>query len=384
MEGNDDELPRFAKRPQHDIQNFSLTLERNLLKSEVVKYLHDKLAKRLNVSTVRVPWSKMKAEDIIHWPQDVDFKQIHNMNKHDLKKLYELAKEDQLDFSPEFLSRFKNMLHKNVVSRWSHEKNALRSDIVKYLHDKLVEKLNVSTFRVPWDQMKSEDIINWPPDVEFKQVHIMNIKDLKKLHELAKDDKLDFSAGFLHRFKDMSGDRDKIRSDFRKHMQDKLAKKLNRPSIKLPWSKMKAEDIINWPSGVDFKQAHRVNKHDLTKLHELAKQDKLDFSPEFLSRLQNMLQLKVVSQWSRDRDDLRTEVLKYLRTKLAKNLNVSRIKLPWSKMKAEDIINWPSDVEFIKVSQININDLKRLHNLIKEDKLDFSREFLRRLKLGKI
>ena len=126
MVGIDDEMPKFAKRPQHDIQNFSLTLERNLLKSEVVKYLHDKLAKRLNVSTVRVPWSKMKAEDILNWPLDVKLISIEKMNFNDLKKLNELARKDKLDFSAEFLGRLQDdTLQLKVANQWSRDRSSI-------------------------------------------------------------------------------------------------------------------------------------------------------------------------------------------------------------------------------------------------------------------
>jgi hypothetical protein len=49
---------------------------------------------------------------------------------------------------------------------------------------------------------------------------------------------------------------------------------------------MKAGDIINWPSVVDLKSPIRLNKNDLKTIHELAMKDQLDFSAEFLKRIQ--------------------------------------------------------------------------------------------------
>jgi len=76
--------------------------------------------------------------------------------------------------------------------------------------------------------------------------------------------------------------------------------------------------------------------------------------------------------------ELRSYVRKYLHYKLSTQLNVPRMQVPWSRMKAEDIINWPSEVEFISIEKMNFNGLKKLHELAVEDKLDFSPEFFRR------
>jgi hypothetical protein len=45
--------------------------------------------------------------------------------------------------------------------------------------------------------MKAKDIINWPPDMEFRNVYRMSTEELKRLLELAKKDLLDFSPEFL-------------------------------------------------------------------------------------------------------------------------------------------------------------------------------------------
>ena len=84
------------------------------LRSYVRKYLHDKLSNQLNVPRMQVPWSRMKAEDIINWPSDVEFISIGKMNIHDLKKLHGLAIEDILDFSPEFLKSRSSQLSKSI------------------------------------------------------------------------------------------------------------------------------------------------------------------------------------------------------------------------------------------------------------------------------
>ena len=107
-------MPRFAKRPEnHDLKKVKRVHYSNDLRSEVVKYLGDKLAKKLNVPSIKVPWSEMKAEDIINWPQGVEFKTVKKMNNDELKRLHELAKEDQFDFSSKFISRLKIKIQGN-------------------------------------------------------------------------------------------------------------------------------------------------------------------------------------------------------------------------------------------------------------------------------
>jgi hypothetical protein len=136
-----------------------------------------------------VPWSEMTAKDIINWPENVKVKQVQNMDAKDLQILHKLAKKGKLDFSSELVRR--------ISSRRTQGFNKLRSDITKYLSEKLAEKLNVNRIKVPWSKMKAEDIINWPENVEFKSVQKMGVKDLKILNQLAKKDQLDFSSEFL-------------------------------------------------------------------------------------------------------------------------------------------------------------------------------------------
>jgi hypothetical protein len=79
---------------------------------------------------------------------------------------------------------------------------------------------------------------------------------------------------------------------------------------------------------------------------------------------------------------LRSDVTTYLSKKLAQKLNVpSMQRLPWSKMTAGDIINWPPEVEFKEFGKLNVDPVRKIHKLVKEDKLDFSQEFISRLKI---
>jgi hypothetical protein len=113
----------------------------------------------------------------------------------------------------------------------------------------------------------------------------MNIHEMQRLYHLAKEDLFDFSPEFITQLQIVSLYGDKLRSDITKYLADKLAKKLNVPSIRVPWSKMKAEDIINWPSDLEFVPAHQMNTEDLKLLYKLAVRDLLDFSPKFLDRI---------------------------------------------------------------------------------------------------
>jgi hypothetical protein len=173
------------------------TADRNKIRSDITKYLAGKLAKKLKRPGVRVPWSKMKAEDIINWPLDIEFQPIDRMKIKELKALHELAQNDLLDFTSEFLSRFKV----TSLDRWTRFLNQLRSDITKYLAGKLAKKLKRPGVRVPWSKMKAGDITNWPSNIEFKPINRLNIKDLETLLKLAKKDVLEFSPDFISGFK---------------------------------------------------------------------------------------------------------------------------------------------------------------------------------------
>jgi hypothetical protein len=170
----------------------------------------------------------------------------------------------------------------------------MKSDVTRYLEEKLALVLNVPSIKnIPWSSMKEGDIINWPSDVEFKRVYLMNTEEVKKLHTQVRRNQLDFSLKFLRRFKKSlsesqwrsAGQRDKLRSAVTNSLKDKLASKLNVPSIDIPWSLMEAGDIINWPSTVKFMSVWQLNVDDLKRIYELVKEDQLDISPKFLSRL---------------------------------------------------------------------------------------------------
>ena len=76
------------------------------LKSYVKNFLVDKLATKSNIPTTTLPWSEMKVEDIPNWPSDMNFKPVSMLNTEEVKRLYSLAKQGDLDFSPAFINRF--------------------------------------------------------------------------------------------------------------------------------------------------------------------------------------------------------------------------------------------------------------------------------------
>jgi peptidyl-tRNA hydrolase len=267
----------------------------------------------------------MKAEDIINWPLDIKFMPIYQLGANKVRRLHELAIKDQLDFSPEFLRIREFQLRRSKSSK--HE----------------FPKINNN---------------NEEPSVPRITEGIQHHNRTKEGSNRHKDDKSIYV-------------RNELRADVTKYLADKLAKKLNVSNTLLPWSQMKAEDVINWPSDLKFMPVNKMTLHELKMLHKLVKEDLLDFTPQFLRNF------KIISLYGHE---LRHYVTKYLVDKLAKKFNMSLIRIPWTKMTAEDIINWPSEVQFKPIYQMNTNDTKMLHALAREDLLDFSPTFLRRLR----
>jgi hypothetical protein len=145
--------------------------------------------------------------------------------------------------------------------------------------------------------MKAGDIMNWPPDVTLSSLHTMEVDDLNKIHELLKDDRLEFSPEFLSRFeKTVSENKQsstaQLRSDITKYLGGKLAEKVKRSNILVPWSQIRPGDIMNWPSDVALKSILRMKVNDLNKIHQLVKEGKLKFSPEFLIKYKKLLNIK--------------------------------------------------------------------------------------------
>jgi hypothetical protein len=370
---NIEEVQRLHELAKKDLLDFTSEFLINFknsgndLRSEVLLYLSEKLAKKLNRKRIYLPLKSIKEGDIINWPPDVKFKRIRQMNSTELKKLHELVKKDLLDFTPEFLSQFK------IIKKSADE---LRADLTKYLAEKLAKKLNVSIIQIPWLYMKAGDIINWPPDVKFAPIRNMETMEVKKLNELAKKDLLDFTPEFLSQIKIIKDSGNELRADFTKYLADKLARKLNVSSIRIPWSKMKAGDIINWPQDVKLIPIYNMNMKDIQRLHELVKKDILDFSPGLITRLREEELLKgksAMPQFQEIIRDIETALCNKLNAGTNKNFN----RVPWAILKTEDVYNWPEGVRFIRLSQLGKKHLRLLHKL--RDVIFFSKEFLQRL-----
>jgi hypothetical protein len=251
-------------------------------------------------------------------------------------------------------------------TKQAHYDSELKSDIAKYLADKLAKNLNVSSIKIPWSKLKKDDLINWPSDVKFDKIYKMNMKELQRVHEQVKKKLLDFSPEFLSRM----SDRNQSRSVVAKYLADKLAKNLNVSSIKIPWSKLKEGDIINWPSDVKFKKIHKMTLDEVENVQELAKKDLLDFSPEVLNFLKSK---STKSEFH--------YMIRAIETALCNKLNAGTNKqfkqIPWTVLKKEDVINWPEGVPWAKLSEHRMKHLRLLHKL--RDVIFFSKDFLKRL-----
>jgi hypothetical protein len=237
--------------------------------------------------------------------------------------------------------------------------------------------------RLSWSKMKPEDIINWPSDVRFIPVQKMKLYELKSLHKLVKEDILEFSPEFLRlkesQFSKIKSPKSELQ-DMIRDIETALCNKLNAGSNKsfsrVPWAVLRKGDIINWPKEIPLVWLSTQSKKRLRLLHKL--REKFDFSKDFRKALYKNTSFISDFHKAHYRNEVRSDVTKYLRDKLAKKLNVNRIKVPWSEMKAEDIINWPPDMKFKRINVMNKNDLEILQELAKKDLLDFSPEFLKR------
>jgi hypothetical protein len=180
----------------YDLKEDKRTNPRDQLRSFVAKYLGDKLAKRLKISMTYLPWSEIKAEDIINWPPDVEFGKVNKMNTNDVKKIYALAKDDQLDFSPGLISRLGKRPRKSRTPEYQV--------MVKDIQTALCNKLNAGTERyfrrVPWAMLKKEDIINWPEGIPLIRLSQHTMNRLKLLHKLRNE--IFFSEEFLKKISD--------------------------------------------------------------------------------------------------------------------------------------------------------------------------------------
>jgi hypothetical protein len=79
------------------------------------------------------------------------------------------------------------------------------------------------------------------------------------------------------------------------------------------------------------------------------------------------------------RNNLRSLIAKVLGEKLQVRLKSdSNVCIPWTMMTGGDILNWPENVPFKKLPELKVWELDQIAK--KLDKLDFSADFLSRLK----
>jgi hypothetical protein len=274
----DNSMGNISER--REILDLKRSLYRDKLRTYISQYLADKLAKKFNVPIVNVPWLQMKADDIINWPPNLEYRSVYRMDINELERLHKLANENQLDFTTEFLERLKL----GPVNKWSRKRNQLRSYVTKYLADKLAKKLNVPRITIPWSKMNAKDMINWPSGVEFIPVSKMKINEVKRLHKLSKEDLLDFAPEFLRRTPiKYAENKSDIINDIESTLRRKLNAGTNKKFRRIPWTILSNKDIINWPKGMPFDRLSRLAEKRLKLLHKL--REVIVFSDEFLSAL---------------------------------------------------------------------------------------------------
>ena len=140
---------------------------------------------------------------------------------------------------------------------------------------------------------------------------------------------------------------------------------------KIPWKHLKREDVINWPNDVRLDRISQQGRQSLKKLY--SNLDRMDFTKEFLNRYPKRRNTNLL------RDELRSKLAIYFGNKLASRLeeaDIRRIRIPWGKIKENDIINWPKNFKIGPLSSLPMNGLLALNELAKKDELNFSSEFL--------
>ena len=167
-----------------------------------------------------------------------------------------------------------------------------------------------------------------------------------------------------------------------KEIQDNLVQKFNKGLLlkskqvykKIPWKQLNREDFVNWPNDVGLYRITDQKRQSLLKLYRNL--DSINFTKECLVRYAKRLKR---SPESNRRDKLISKLAFYFQNKLASRLEVAdirRIRIPWGKIKENDIINWPKNFNIGTLSRLPVNGLLALNELAKKDELNFSSEFL--------
>ena len=145
---------------------------------------------------------------------------------------------------------------------------------------------------------------------------------------------------------------------------------------KIEWSKLSKSDFINWPDNLEIKAPIKFNATEFSIL--LSNLEKISFNSDYI---QNLLAIKrlAVQDAKYNRNHICDTLSRKLIVKHFKNLlklnNLTK-RMNWSKLKKEDLINWPENLPIQSPEKYNKQQLKGLISVIHQ--IRFSELFLKK------
>jgi hypothetical protein len=285
----------------------------------IINQIQNDLVKKLNKGVFpeqaynKIPWNKLKRDDLINWPKDVPLERITKQGKKSLEKIN--SNLERIDFSKDFLDRSRL----SRTSFMNAELKDIREEISINLLIKLNEGLKTNFQVIPWGYIKRKDLVNWPDDVPVKKIFWLGKNHLQSLYESL--DSINFTQDFfdswaskpLARLKDVSlptlkdpslhsidnqmidgterilsllkenDGRQVLIDNINRHLLEKLNGAAGVQQKHIPWAKLVKGDLVNWPSSIRMVRPSQFGLSTLRRIHESL--DSIYFNPAAVERL---------------------------------------------------------------------------------------------------
>ena len=128
----------------------------------------------------------------------------------------------------------------------------------------LAEEVNHHIHQMPWNKINNQGLINWPNHIKVQDIERIDVRDLDSILENL--DRIRFSPKFIEIIKyGLSMDYDAKRGYIFKHFQS-LMHKLGMQSFRVPWHKIKAEYLDEWPENIPIKMLKLYKREELDRI----------------------------------------------------------------------------------------------------------------------
>jgi hypothetical protein len=226
------------------------------IRSEIQNKLLVKLNAGLKTKFISIPWSLIRREDLVNWPNNVPLNNIDKLGIEHLGSLHEHL--DLINFTQEFFDRYASK-----PKDGTKEVNIKDTSLVS-VDNQIIDSAHTSPHPIQKDRDLNINKVSLSAKTKFNQKKV-RIRDDPKYARMIKE----------------------IQNDLLQKLSKGRLLKSKQAYKQLPWNLLKREDFVNWPSDVRLGRIIHQGRQSLVKLY--SNLDRIDFTKEFLDRYASKL-----------------------------------------------------------------------------------------------